>query len=88
MTRGARKYAGANRRRARRPATRSRNRCPRHRHPPPPRAARPQATAAFRPASDLQNLLDIPVQEDPIIVKAKEAAAVYAGSLPNFSAAS
>jgi hypothetical protein len=26
----------------------------------------------------------IPIQEDPIIVKAKEAAALYAGSLPNF----
>jgi len=39
-------------------------------HPPEP---------AAEPAVE-----NIPVQEDPVIVKAKEAAAAYSGSLPNF----
>jgi hypothetical protein len=37
------------------------------------------AEAAAEPAVE-----NIPIQEDPVIVKAKEAAAAYSGSLPNF----
>jgi hypothetical protein len=39
----------------------------------------PPAPAVAEPGPE-----GIPVQEDPIIVKAKQAAAAYAGSLPNF----
>jgi hypothetical protein len=47
-----------------------------------PRATAPAPRVADAPAEPAPGI--IPVQEDPIIVKAKEAAAVYAGSLPNF----
>jgi len=47
---------------------------------PPPRVEPgPLPAPSAQPAPEA-----IPVQEDPIIVKAKQAAAAYAGSLPNF----
>ncbi len=73
MTRDVRKCAGVNRRRACRRATRSRNRSLRQ-------LLRVRADAP--PDEPIQAY--IPVEEDPIIVKAKAAAAEYAGSLPNF----
>ena len=48
----------------------------------PPEAAAPSSEATA-PSSEATAGI-IPIQEDPIIVKAKEAAAAYAGSLPNF----
>lgn len=50
---------------------------------PEPIAAPPSSSAA--PAAPPEPAPEIiPVQEDPLIVKAKEAAAEYAGTLPNF----
>ena len=50
--------------------------------PEPVSAPAPNARAAEPPSEPVQAY--IPVEEDPIIVKAKAAAAEYAGSLPNF----
>ena len=47
-----------------------------------PAASATGASAAETPSEPAPEI--IPVQEDPIIVKAKEAAAEYTGSLPNF----
>ncbi len=50
---------------------------------PEPVSSNPPASAApAAPPEPAQEI--IPVQEDPLIVKAKEAAAEYSGTLPNF----
>ena len=50
---------------------------------PQPVSAAP--STAVTPATPPEPVADvIPVQEDPLIVKAKEAAAAYSGTLPNF----